>query len=81
MFLPSTTDFFKIYGIKRESLEYAKKDCVLLHPGPMNRGVEISSDISDDKNISKITNQVTHGVAIRQAVLEYLLKIQFFQAG
>jgi aspartate carbamoyltransferase catalytic subunit len=60
-----------VFGVTRERLERAPKDVVILHPGPMNRGVEIDSDVADGP-FSVILDQVTNGVAVRMAVL-YLL--------
>jgi aspartate carbamoyltransferase catalytic subunit len=60
-----------VFGISRERLDRAPKDLLILHPGPMNRGVEIDSDVADGPH-SVILNQVTNGVAVRMAVL-YLL--------
>jgi aspartate carbamoyltransferase catalytic subunit len=70
-FIPSLREYNRVFGITRERLERAKKDMVILHPGPMNRGVEIDSDVADGP-FSVILNQVTNGVAVRMAVL-YLL--------
>jgi aspartate carbamoyltransferase catalytic subunit len=70
-FLPSPQEFFKFYGLTAEKLALAKPDAIVLHPGPMNRGVEIDSDVADGPH-SVILNQVTNGVAVRMAVL-YLL--------
>ena len=69
--LPSAGEFFKCYGLTAEKLARAKPDAIVMHPGPMNRGVEIDSDVADGPH-SVILNQVTNGVAIRMAVL-YLL--------
>jgi aspartate carbamoyltransferase catalytic subunit len=70
-YIPSLREYNRVFGISRERLERAKKDIVVLHPGPMNRGVEIDSDVADGP-FSVILDQVTNGVAIRMAVL-YLL--------
>ncbi len=71
-FIPSTREFFRFYGLDREKLAYAKPGALVMHPGPMNRGVEISSDIADDVQVSLIQEQVEMGVAIRMAVLDAL---------
>jgi aspartate carbamoyltransferase catalytic subunit len=71
-FVPSKREYFHYYGLNREKLGYAKDGAVVLHPGPMNRGVEISSGIADDPDVSLITNQVAAGVAMRMAVLHAL---------
>ena len=70
-YIPSLREYNRVFGVTRERLEHAPKDVLILHPGPMNRGVEIDSDVADGPH-SVILNQVTNGVAIRMAVL-YLL--------
>jgi aspartate carbamoyltransferase catalytic subunit len=70
-FVPSTREYYNFYGLTRERLRLAKKDTVVMHPGPMNRGVEIDSDVADGDS-SVILNQVANGIATRMAVL-YLL--------
>jgi len=70
-FLPSAQEFFKFYGLTAEKLALAKPDAIVLHPGPMNRGVEIDSDVADG-NQSVILPQVTFGIAIRMAVMSIL---------
>jgi aspartate carbamoyltransferase catalytic subunit len=70
-YIPSLREYNRVFGISRERLERAPRDVLILHPGPMNRGVEIDSDVADGPH-SVILNQVTNGVAIRMAVL-YLL--------
>lgn len=70
-YLPSLREYAVYFGINRRRLERAAPDCIIMHPGPMNRGVEISSDIADDPR-SLILDQVANGVAVRMAVL-YLL--------
>lgn len=66
--LPSTAEYFKVYGITQERLKYAKPDAIVMHPGPMNRGVEIASDVADG-NQSVILKQVNNGIAVRMAVM------------
>ena len=73
-FLPSTREYFHFYGLDRDKLRAAKPDALVMHPGPMNRGVEIESHIADHKERSLITKQVENGVAIRMAVLDTLAK-------
>lgn len=68
---PSSREFFHFYGLDYKKLRYAKPDAIVMHPGPMNRGVEISSKLADDPERSVITEQVEMGVAIRMAALEY----------
>lgn len=71
-FVPSTREYFRFYGLDREKLAFAKPGALVMHPGPMNRGVEIDSEIADDVEISLIQEQVEMGVAIRMAVLDAL---------
>ncbi len=70
-YIPSLREYNRVFGVSRERLERAPKDVLILHPGPMTRGVEIDSDVADGPH-SVILNQVTNGVAVRMAVL-YLL--------
>ncbi len=69
--LPSIREYTSLFGINRERMLLARKDALIMHPGPINRGVEISSDIADGEQ-SSINEQVTNGVAVRMALL-YLL--------
>jgi aspartate carbamoyltransferase catalytic subunit len=71
-YIPSLREYNRVFGVTRERLDRAPRDVLILHPGPMNRGVEIDSDVADGPH-SVILNQVTNGVAIRMAVL-YLLQ-------
>jgi aspartate carbamoyltransferase catalytic subunit len=70
-YIPSLREYNRVFGVSRARLERAPKDLVILHPGPINRGVEIDSDVADGPH-SVILDQVTNGVAVRMAVL-YLL--------
>ena len=70
-YVPSLREYNRVFGVSRERVERAPRDLVILHPGPMNRGVEIDSDVADGPH-SVILDQVTNGVAVRMAVL-YLL--------
>ena len=70
-YIPSLREYNRVFGVTRERLERAPRDLLILHPGPMNRGVEIDSDVADGPH-SVILDQVTNGVAVRMAVL-YLL--------
>ena len=70
-FIPSLREYNRVFGVTRERVENAPRDLLILHPGPMNRGVEIDSDVADGPH-SVILQQVTNGVAVRMAVL-YLL--------
>ena len=69
---PSLREYARHYCLNRLNLGLAKKDVIVMHPGPINRGVEISPDIADDPSCSVILNQVNNGVAVRMALL-YLL--------
>ncbi len=66
--LPSSHEYFKQFGLTQEKLAYAKPDALVMHPGPMNRGVEIDSAVADGPQ-SVILNQVTFGIAVRMAVM------------
>jgi aspartate carbamoyltransferase catalytic subunit len=70
-FVPSTQEYFHYYGLDQKKLGYAKPDALVMHPGPMNRGVEIDSAVADGAQ-SLIREQVEMGVAVRMAVLEAL---------
>ncbi len=70
-YVPSLREYNRVYGVTRERVERAPRELLIMHPGPMNRGVEIDSDVADGSQ-SVILNQVTNGVAVRMAVL-YLL--------
>jgi aspartate carbamoyltransferase catalytic subunit len=70
-FVPSTKEYFRYFGLDQEKLSLAKPDALVMHPGPMNRGVEISSEVADGAQ-SLIQEQVEMGVAVRMAVLEAL---------
>jgi aspartate carbamoyltransferase catalytic subunit len=68
--LPSTREFFHFYGLTHEKLANAKPGALVMHPGPMNRGVEIDSLVADDPEVSLIHEQVEMGVAMRMAILD-----------
>ena len=70
-YFPSTREYSQLFGLNKKKLESLKKEIIILHPGPINRGVEITSDVADSKN-AIILNQVENGVAIRMAII-YLL--------
>ena len=70
-YFPSTREYSQLYGLNKKKLESLKKEIIILHPGPINRGVEITSDVADSNN-AIILNQVENGVAIRMAII-YLL--------
>jgi len=69
--LPTAQEYFKYYGLTPEKLALAKPDAIVMHPGPMNRGVEIDSAVADGKQ-SVILPQVTFGIAVRMAVMSIL---------
>ena len=73
-FVPSAREYFRFYGLDREKLAHAKPGALVMHPGPMNRGVEIASDIADDVQVSLIAEQVEMGVALRMAILDALAR-------
>jgi len=70
--LPSRGEYFQLYGLTEEKLSYAKKDAIVMHPGPINRGVEIASSIADGPQ-SVILEQVSNGIAVRMAVMTMTL--------
>jgi aspartate carbamoyltransferase catalytic subunit len=70
--VPSAREFFRFYGLDAEKLAWARPDAIVMHPGPMNRGVEIDSAVADDPVRSVIGEQVEMGVAVRMAVLDIL---------
>jgi aspartate carbamoyltransferase catalytic subunit len=70
--VPSAREYFRFYGLDHAKLAYAKPDALVMHPGPMNRGVEIDSAVADDPQRSLIREQVEMGVAVRMAVLDTL---------
>jgi aspartate carbamoyltransferase catalytic subunit len=71
-FFPSAREFFWFYGLDEDKLRHAKPGALVMHPGPMNRGVEIDSSVADNAAVSLIETQVRMGVAVRMAVLEAL---------
>jgi aspartate carbamoyltransferase catalytic subunit len=73
-FVPSVQEYFHFYGLDQTKLRYAKPDALVMHPGPMNRGVEIDSEVADDINRSVIREQVEMGVAVRMACLDALTR-------
>ncbi|WP_368418521.1 aspartate carbamoyltransferase catalytic subunit [Rhodovarius sp.] len=72
--VPSAREFFRFYGLDAEKLSFAKPDSIVMHPGPMNRGIEIDSAIADHPTRSVIGEQVEMGVALRMAVLDVLAR-------
>ena len=73
-FFPSISEYFHFFGLDYEKLSNAKPDALVMHPGPMNRGVEIDSEVADDIGRSVIREQVEMGVAVRMACLELLTR-------
>ncbi len=73
-YLPSIREFFNLYGLDHDKLSVAKPDALIMHPGPMNRGVEIDSNVADDIHRSAIQEQVEMGVAVRMACLDALTR-------
>ena len=73
-FVPSVHEYFHFYGLDYEKLSHAKPDALIMHPGPMNRGVEIDSEVADDIDRSVIHEQVEMGVAVRMACLDVLTR-------
>jgi len=72
--MPNQKTYFKKYGLDYNKLKYAKKNAFVMHPGPMNRGVEIDSNLADDITRSLIQEQVAMGVAVRMACLDLIIK-------
>ena len=72
-YVPSIREYFHFYGLDREKLAEARPDALIMHPGPMNRGVEIDSEVADDVDRSVIQEQVEMGVAVRMACLDALI--------
>ena len=73
-FIPSTREYYHRFGLDAAKLAYAKDDAIVMHPGPMNRGVEIDGTLADDINRSVIQEQVEMGVAVRMAAMELLAR-------
>ncbi|MGB0659734.1 MAG: aspartate carbamoyltransferase catalytic subunit [Mangrovicoccus sp.] len=73
-FIPSEREYFHRFGLDAEKLSYAKPDAIVMHPGPMNRGVEIDGQVADDPQRSVIREQVEMGVAVRMAAMDLLAR-------
>jgi len=73
-FVPSTREYFRFYGLDAAKLSHAKPDALIMHPGPMNRGIEIDSELADDIHRSLIHEQVEMGVAVRMACLDLVTR-------
>ena len=70
--IPTKEEYFKNFGLNKKLVKIAKKDAIIMHPGPINRGVEIESEVADSKQ-SVILSQVTYGIAIRMAIMTMLI--------
>ena len=68
----STDDYYKEFGLTKNKIKSAKKDVIVMHPGPINRGIEIDSDVADGPN-SVILDQVSAGISIRMAIMSLML--------
>ena len=73
-FLPSKREYYEYFGLTPDKLKFANKDALIMHPGPMNRGVEIDTKLADDINVSLVKEQVELGVAVRMACLKIYCK-------
>ena len=73
-FIPSEREYYHRYGLDSRKLAHAKEDAIVMHPGPMNRGVEIDGLLADDINRSHIQEQVEMGVAVRMAAMDLLMQ-------
>ena len=72
--MPSTREYYEFFGLDYKKIKNAKTDALIMHPGPMNRGIEIDTSLADDINRSIIVQQVEMGVAVRMAVLKILME-------
>ena len=80
-YVPSIREYFRFFGLDHQMLALAKPDALVMHPGPMNRGVEIASELADDLDRSLIREQVEMGVAVRMACLHALTEYADSLAG
>ena len=74
VFYPSVKEYFNLYGLDKQKMKWAKRNAIVMHPGPINRGVEIDPELAEGE-LSVISDQVTNGVAVRMAVLYLLLGV------
>jgi aspartate carbamoyltransferase catalytic subunit len=74
-FLPSESEYFRCFGLTEAKLKQAKSDVIVMHPGPINRGVEIASSVADGSH-SVILQQVSNGIAVRMAVMSMAMQSQ-----
>jgi aspartate carbamoyltransferase catalytic subunit len=72
-FLPSESEYFRCFGLTEAKLKYAKSDVIVMHPGPINRGVEIASSVADGPH-SVILQQVSNGIAVRMAIMSMTMQ-------
>jgi aspartate carbamoyltransferase catalytic subunit len=72
--IPNFEEYFQLYGIKPENLRLAKKDAIVLHPGPINREIDIASAVADGPQ-SVILKQIANGVLVRMAILQLIFQI------
>jgi len=79
-FLPSEHEYFQLWGLTDERLDNAKPDAIVMHPGPINRGVEIASSVADGPR-SVILQQVSHGIAVRMAIMSMAMQIPNLAGG
>ena len=70
--IPSEQEYFNLYGLTEDKLSYAQPDAIVMHPGPMNRGLEIDSTVADGPR-SVILPQVTNGIAVRMAIMAIIM--------
>jgi len=70
--MSSEQEYFNLFGLTQEKLEFAKPDAIVMHPGPMNRGLEIDSSVADGPR-SVILPQVTNGIAVRMAIMALIM--------
>jgi len=80
-FIPSEREYYHRYGLDAEKLKWAAEDAIVMHPGPMNRGVEIDGVLADDLNRSVIRDQVEMGVAVRMAAMDLLMQVRRAEAA
>jgi len=73
-FFPSVGEYAHVFGMNGRRLRRAKSDALILAPGPINRGIEITPDVADDLTHSAILDQVTNGVAVRMAILKWVFE-------
>ena len=73
-YFSSEREYFHLYGLDDRKMRYAKPSAIIMHPGPMNRGIEIAGDLADNLDKSVINEQVENGVAVRMACLAVMVK-------